>query len=118
MPKDILVVDDQPGIRMLLQDILENAGFRVTLAETGKEGMEKIYEASYDLLILDYKLPIMDGPEMLRRLEKEKISLPVIVMTGMAEQVRDETLQFSLVEEVFAKPFNVQDISGFVGKVI
>src|SRR5690625_527709 len=61
MQKEILVVDDQPGIRLLLTDIFENDGYKVNTAETGQEALDKIYKNFFDLIILDYKLPILDG---------------------------------------------------------
>ncbi|ALX49869.1 response regulator [Lentibacillus amyloliquefaciens] len=118
MTKEILVVDDQPAIRMLLQEVLKGEGYEVALAETGKEALDKVYAGSYDLLILDYKLPVVDGVQVLRQLENDQVPLPAIVMSGLAEEVRTESLQFNLVKEVFAKPFNIQEISGFVQKVI
>lgn len=118
MQKEILIVDDQPGIRLLLTDIFENEGYRVVTAETGREALDKIYKNSFDLLILDYKLPILDGLEVLERLEQEKIMIPAILMSGLVEEMRVEAKQYSLLKEILAKPFDVKSISELVQTIL
>ncbi|MFC4024943.1 response regulator [Oceanobacillus longus] len=118
MPKEILVVDDQPGIRLLLNDILTSEGYRVSLAKTGKEALDKINQKSFDLMILDYKLPIIDGKEVLNILEKEKIDISVILMSGMAENIREEIEKNNLVKKVIAKPFNIKDFCVYVEEIL
>lgn len=117
MPKEILVVDDQPGIRLLLTDILTSEGHRVTIASTGKEALDKIHQASFDLIILDYKLPIIDGGEVLNQLENEEIKIPVIVMSGMAESIIGEMETRRIVKNTIAKPFNVMDLCARVKEI-
>ncbi len=117
MPKEILVVDDQPGIRLLLTDILTSEGHRVTIASTGKEALDKIHQASFDLIILDYKLPIIDGGEVLNQLENEEIKTPVIVMSGMAESIIGEMETRRIVKNTIAKPFNVMDLCARVKEI-
>lgn len=113
MTREILVVDDQPGIRMLLQEVFSDEGYSVTAAETGKEALGQLYAHSFDLLVLDYKLPIVDGPEVLKQLERDNVLVPVIVMSGLAEDIRKEINEFSIVRKIFAKPFNIQEVSDF-----
>ncbi|TMN22020.1 response regulator [Lentibacillus cibarius] len=110
MKKHILVVDDQPGIRMLLKEILTSEGYQVTTAETGKEALDSLHEGTFDLLMLDYKLPVIDGAQVLEQLEQEKITVPAIVMSGLSENLAKESEQFGMVKKVIAKPFNVTDI--------
>lgn len=109
MGKEILVVDDQPGIRMLLSDILTNEGYQVSTAETGKGALEKASVNHYDLLILDYKLPFLDGVEVLQQLEQREIKTPAILISGLVNDIVHESSN-SLIVKVIAKPFNVQDI--------
>ncbi|QKY70495.1 response regulator [Lentibacillus sp. CBA3610] len=118
MTKKILVVDDQPGIRMLIQEVFMEEGYDVTTAETGKEALDKLYRESFDLLILDYKLPVVDGLEVLNQLEHNQIYIPAIVMSGLAEDARKDLQQFSLIKEVFAKPFNIQELNSFVKRIL
>ncbi|MFB4169839.1 response regulator [Virgibacillus sp. JSM 102003] len=118
MKKEILVVDDQPGIRLLLQEIFTNDGYHVTMAKTGKEALDILYNSSFDLLMLDYKLPVVDGVQVIQKLEHDKVEIPVILMSGLSEEILEESQQFELVKKVLAKPFNVQDVSNFTKGLI
>lgn len=118
MTKEILVADDQAGIRMLLQEMFADEGYHVTTVETGKEALDKIYAGSFDLLMLDYKLPIVDGSQVLSQLEQDRIFIPAIIMSGLAEDARKELKDFSFIRKVFAKPFNIQEVSRFVKHIL
>ncbi|WP_106496009.1 response regulator [Lentibacillus sp. Marseille-P4043] len=114
MRREILIVDDQPGIRLLLQEVFINEGYQVETANTGKEALEKIHSNTFDLIMLDYKLPIVDGAEVLQRLEEQGITTPAILMSGLAEGLVKESEKYSMVQEVIAKPFNIQDVCSTV----
>lgn len=118
MTKKILVVDDQPGIRMLLTDILEKEGYLVSTANTGQQALDAITAQSYDLIILDYKLPIVDGSQVLQEMDTKAIHLPAIIISGLAEDITKEAENYSFVKKVLAKPFNVQDISKAVSLAV
>src|SRR5690625_595683 len=117
MTGEILIVDDQPGIRLLLTDILTNDGYKVTTASNGKEAIEKLQEEPYALILLDYKLPIIDGVQVLEQIEKENIIIPVIVMSGLTEKIEKEVKKWSFVKMLLAKPFNIQEISTAVQEI-
>lgn len=108
--RSLLIVDDQPGIRLLLKDVLTNEGYKISLAETGLEALEKIYEHTFDLVILDYRLPILDGGAVVKKLEELNIRVPIIMMTGLIESMEDVVTNHEMVIDVIAKPFNLQDI--------
>ncbi len=78
----ILIIDDERSIRRALKEILEFEQFEVHEAENGKEGMEKINSASYDMIFCDIKMPQMDGMEVLEEIQKLKIEVPVIMISG------------------------------------
>lgn len=118
MYEEILIVDDQPGIRLLLSDILINDGYRVTTASTGKEALDKIREKKFDLIILDYKLPLVDGKGVLEKLQQDEIFIPVIVMSGLVESFEKEIEKLPLVKKILAKPFNVLEISESVKTIL
>ncbi|MFD1347881.1 response regulator [Oceanobacillus caeni] len=105
----ILIVDDQMGIRLLLKEILKNEGYEIEEATTGKEAIDQISVNSFDLMILDYKLPIMDGTEVLEKLEKDNVEIPAIVMSGLVENIASEAMKSKLVKSVIAKPFNINE---------
>lgn len=118
MEKEILIVDDQAGIRMLLTDILINEGYQVSTATTGKEALEKVYAHTYDLIILDYKLPIINGMKVLQQLEKDNKELPAILISGLVEVVKKESEKYNMIKKVIAKPFNVSDIQQTVNAIL
>ncbi|MCQ2237109.1 MAG: sigma-54 dependent transcriptional regulator [Bacteroidales bacterium] len=78
----ILVIDDQKSIRSTLKDILELEGYEVALAENGKEGVDMLSKAKYDILLTDIKMPEMDGMEVLAKAVEMAPSMPVIMISG------------------------------------
>lgn len=110
MIEEILIVDDQPGIRLLLTDILTNEGYVITTASTGKEALDKLQEKQFALIMLDYKLPIIDGEEVLKKMEQLNIKIPVIVMSGLAEKIEKEMEEIPHVKQLLAKPFNIREV--------
>lgn len=90
MKKRILIVDDDSSVRSSLQKILEGAGYDVASAPDG-ESAEGSFGKS-DLLILDLNLPIQDGWDVLGRVNADYPLLPVIVITGLADQLDERTI--------------------------
>ncbi len=78
----ILIIDDERSIRRALREILEFENFEVHEAENGKEGWEKIQSTTYDIIFCDIKMPLMDGMEVLDEIQKAKIDVPVIMISG------------------------------------
>ncbi|GAA0436412.1 MAG: response regulator [Bacillota bacterium] len=118
MKKKILIVDDQPGICMLLTDILTNEGYHVETAKTGKEGLDKVTSSSFQLLMIDYKLPIYNAFEVIRLMNQTGVSTRTIVMSGITEEVIRENEDCSNVESVLTKPFNIQEVCDLVKSII
>jgi len=84
--KKVLVVDDDKKSRYLVSFLLEKEGFKVIIATNGLEGIEAARKQQVDLIIMDVKMPKMDGYETtkrIRRLEKYK-SIPIIALTSYA----------------------------------
>jgi len=81
MPK-ILIVDDDKGIRQTLRDILEFEKYKVEEAVDGLDCMVKIKQASFDVVILDIKMPKMDGMDVIEKIQVMKPDLPVVMISG------------------------------------
>lgn len=118
MSKEILVVDDQPGIRLLLADMLRNEGYQVQTAETGQEALDKINSSHCDLLVLDYQLPVINGIELLTMLEKKSIVLPAILISGLAEEFQKKYDSDLYIKKVFTKPFDMRDVCSVVDSIL
>jgi CheY-like chemotaxis protein len=85
--KTVLVVDDEPNLRLYLQTLLEDAGFEVALAANGKEALDRMTENKPDVISLDLVMPKMSGLKFYRYIQKNKdrAGIPVVVVTAHAK---------------------------------
>ncbi len=114
MAKTILIVEDDTGIRVILKDTLASQGYEVVTAENGIKGWELAKELRPDLVILDVMLPLMDGFEVCKRMRKEGITSPVMMLTVKDEEV-DKVLGLELgADDYVTKPFSVKEVSARV----
>jgi DNA-binding NtrC family response regulator len=81
-PVSVLVADDEESMRFFLVKTLKRAGYRVTAANNGREAVDRVVEGSFDLLLVDLKMPEMDGIEVLEAVKKISSDTVVILMTG------------------------------------
>ncbi|MGH7570697.1 MAG: response regulator [Gemmatimonadota bacterium] len=110
--RTILVVEDEPDLRSLLDRQLDRAGYRVVLAEDGLEGLEAAWREAVDLVLLDLMLPLLDGLEVARRLKRDPRTsrLPVIMLTAKGEPV-DRIVGLELeADDYITKPFNLREL--------
>ncbi len=80
----ILIIDDEPGIRTVLRDVLEDDGYTVLAAEDGIQGLTELAATEVDLVFLDVWLPHMGGMDVLKRIKEEHADLEVIMISGHA----------------------------------
>jgi DNA-binding response OmpR family regulator len=114
MGKNILVVEDDTGIRIILEDTLTCHGYDVVTAENGIKGLELARELKPDLVILDVMLPLMDGFEVCKRIRKEGITSPIMMLTVKEEEV-DKVLGLELgADDYVTKPFSLKELSARV----
>jgi DNA-binding NtrC family response regulator len=78
----ILIIDDEESIRDSCSQVLRKAGYVVKTAKNGKEGLEAFKQEFFHAVLLDLKLPVMDGMEVLSRIKEESLETPVIIITG------------------------------------
>ncbi|MCL6610127.1 MAG: response regulator [Peptococcaceae bacterium] len=111
---NVLVVDDQPGVRYLLDVIIKDEGHEVRLAKNGLEAVEEVKISKPDLIFMDVRMPQMDGIEALGRIKIISPETAVVLMTAYAT---DETVQTALNKGAlccFTKPFDVDAIRSIV----
>jgi DNA-binding NtrC family response regulator len=82
MPRTILIADDEPGIRETLRKLLEFESYRVMLAEDGPSALDLARDQAVDMMLLDIKMPGMDGLDVLSEIHREKPELPVVIISG------------------------------------
>jgi len=106
----ILVVDDEPGLRDLLQDALTGAGYQVQLATNGADGLDQLRRRSADLCIVDINMPVMNGFEFMDKLRAHDTKTPVLLLTARdsGEDV-EEGLRVG-ADDYVRKPFSVPEL--------
>jgi len=105
--RQVLVIDDQPGIRRLLTEVLKEAGYEVITAANGYEGLEKVKELNPDLVLLDMKMPGMDGIETLCELKRRDFKSGIIMMTAYGELDLLNAAKEQGAHDYVIKPFDI-----------
>ncbi|MDX8363668.1 MULTISPECIES: response regulator [Bacillaceae] len=112
MGHKILIVDDQYGIRILLNEVFQKEGYVTFQASNGVEALDIVKKHSPDLVLLDMKIPGMDGIEILKRMrvDDQDIKVKVIIMTAYGElDMIQEAKDLGAITH-FAKPFDIDEI--------
>jgi CheY-like chemotaxis protein len=104
----ILVVDDDESIRQTVSEILEVEGYLVAAAANGEEALERVEQAQPALVLLDMRMPVMDGWGFARALRERGIKLPILVMT--AAQNASSWAEEIGADGYVAKPFDLDDL--------
>ena len=110
----ILIVDDEALNRKLLEDVLGARGHEVLIAENGQKAVEQARSEHPDLILLDLKMPVMDGYEALDLLkgEEETSGIPVWVVTASAMPDTLERIRHGKADECFTKPVDIVELTG------
>lgn len=117
MEKRILVIDDDPDVRRLLQEYLGRYGFLVAAVASGRAGLERLERQPADLVILDIRLPDEDGFEVLRQL-RQRWEVPVIMLTGL-EDSADRVVGLELgADDYLTKPFDPRELLARIRAVL
>jgi CheY-like chemotaxis protein len=108
-PQRILVVDDEPTIRSLVAQLLDDEGFEVARASDGADAL-KVISANepFDLVILDMWMPVMNGWQFAEALRERQMPLPIVVMTA-ASEARLRAAELGATGFI-GKPFDVDDL--------
>ncbi|GAK14462.1 response regulator [Geomicrobium sp. JCM 19039] len=110
----ILIVDDEAGIRKLIEAILTEEGYEVHLASNGYQALEVLEKGSFKLAILDVKLPGINGIDVLKRIRGSNSSIRIIMMTAYEELDFNDVLKEHGVYGSIAKPFDIKEIRDLV----
>ncbi|MCM8783162.1 MAG: response regulator [Candidatus Omnitrophica bacterium] len=118
--KRILIVDDEPDIRDVLRIVLEAEGYEVTEAGDGEEGLDKVSKRPPDLIIIDFMMPKLNGPEVCRAIKKDILlrHIPIIMLTGRGETADKIKGIDSGADDYIVKPFEPMELVARVKMVM
>jgi two-component system nitrogen regulation response regulator NtrX len=114
----VLIIDDEPGIRELLGQILGDEGYETTAVASGEEGLEVLDRELIDLVLLDIWLPGIDGIGVLRRLREQGHSVPVIVISGHASGEQAVAAIREGAQDFLEKPLSYDRVVVSVGNAL
>ncbi|MGM9985907.1 MAG: response regulator [Bacillaceae bacterium] len=116
MKGKILVVDDQFGIRLLLSEVFKKEGYTVFQAANGFQALEIVKQDHPALVLLDMKIPGMNGIEILKGIKEINKQIKVILMTAYSElEMLNEAKENGAIH-YFAKPFDINEVRRAVNK--
>jgi two-component system cell cycle response regulator CpdR len=116
----ILLTEDDEAVRSFVKRALELDGHTVDASEDGGEAAEKLSreKGAYDLLLSDIKMPVMDGIALALHTARDYPKMPILLMTGFADQRERANGLDALVHDVITKPFSLADIRKAVRNAI
>ncbi len=115
--KKVLIIDDEKNIRVTLKKALELDGYEVETAINGEDGLRKIEKVEYSVILLDMKMPGLDGIEFLKKVNERQYKARVIMITGYGSvETAVETMKMGAVDYL-RKPFKPQEIREIVQEV-
>ena len=114
----VLVVDDEALIAMALEAALEDAGYSVTTAANGRQGLERLAEARADIVLLDMMMPVMGGPAMLAAMaaDPDLRGIPVVILSSLPEATI--RAQANGAAAVLRKPYTAAEVLAAIGQVL
>jgi len=112
--KKLLLVDDAELFLKSFERLLVKEGYEITTASNGLEGIECIRKNDFDLVVTDIEMPKMDGFEMLRKIQKFKRELVVIVLTAFGSLEKEEKAMFLGASKYIEKPVEIDYIKEII----
>ena len=113
----ILVVDDEPAVRQLINEYMRQDGHTVETAADGREGLEKFRSSTFDLVLTDRAMPGMSGDQLAGTIKQEAPGISVILLTGYGEMMKDTDEKPAGVDLVVSKPITIADLRRALAQV-
>ena len=117
--KTVLVVDDEPHIRYILESKLKSAGFVVTTANNGRDAYALACENPPDLLVTDFQMPASSGLELCTRLASNPATseIPAIMLTARGHRISPSELAKTNIRELLPKPFSIRQVLAKIAEI-
>ena len=110
MPKKLLIIDDDPDIREMFEDLFGEEGFQVLMADSGELGLEMFESESVDLILCDLIMPGIGGMEVLRKIRKKDQEIPCLMLSGHMTPENFLRCKKAGATDIFEKPIDYQDL--------
>ena len=114
----ILIVEDEAGIRDLLEELLFMEGYRITAVDNGSDGVSRFSEESHDLVFIDLRMPGMSGWEVAKAIKNHNSRTPVVMVTGWDTETLRSELNDTGVDRVLQKPFDMDVVLDLVSELL
>jgi DNA-binding NtrC family response regulator len=116
--KHLLIVDDDESLRVVLADALTRSNFEVATAADGLLAMDQLRKRRFDLVLLDIRMPNMDGMEVLKNIREENLAEKVIMLTGVAELKFAQESLMSGAHDFMSKPVDLDALQNCINRVL
>ena len=113
MNKKVLIAEDSSVIQNLAKKILQFQNYEITAVKNGKQVMEKLEKETFDVIVMDINMPVMDGmqcAEQIRKRTDEKANTPIIAISGNAKNYTREDFDRVGINEYLQKPLNFDEL--------
>jgi two-component system response regulator (stage 0 sporulation protein F) len=118
MKRRILIVDDQKGVRRLLEELFKKDGWEVHLACDGKEAIARVDETLPDIILMDMKMPSMNGLEASQKILARNNNQAILMMTAYGEMDVVQKALEAGVRKCISKPFDILDLRETVKRML
>jgi len=114
---NILVAEDEADLRDILKVTLEQEGYRAILASNGDEAIKKIEKKSFQMALIDIKMPGMNGKELVSKIKQINPLMPIVIITGSPDFKEEMSLKKQAYEYIY-KPFRLNELVGVVKEAL
>src|SRR5215469_3407469 len=116
--RKVMVIEDDAEIRGIVTTLLTNEGYEVEEAEDGRSGLERVFLTKPDLILVDLRLPGLDGAEICKRIRAGRLDTPIIVISAAKEEF-DRVLLLELgADDFLVKPFGARELLARIRAVL
>jgi two-component system phosphate regulon response regulator PhoB len=120
MPKKILLAEDEEVLRMLVVDTLEDEGYQMDEASDGEEVLQLILDNNYDLIILDYMMPVYTGLEIIEKIRQlpEKSHVKMMMLSAKSQKADQEIVLNAGANYFMSKPFSPLELVNKIEEIL
>ena len=108
--KSVLIIDDDPGIRLAFCETLRREGFEVETAEDGRQGLKETMKRDFDLILLDIFMPNMNGLDCIRALKISRPEIPVIIVSAVDDSELAQEAFKNGARDLLGKPLPMKEL--------